>query len=156
MMDRFNNLTQREKIMVLVMLALIAMFILWQLVLAPLGRYHSTAEAAQIKAQNDRVFTEQNIGRLNLNAAPKGTAPFSRTVLINMTRAAGIDRVSRIQPQPNGDIKVWIDDAFTPQIFTLLNNIEAQYATRITGAQMTRQDNGFISVQISFSASQDT
>lgn len=155
MMERFNGLTLREKIMVLLMLALIGLFILWQFILAPLGRYHNSAEQAQIKAQNDRVFTEQNIGRLNLNAAPKGSEAFSRTVLINMTRAAGIDRVSRIQPQPNGDIKVWIDDAFTPQIFTLLNNIEAQYATRVTGAQMTRQDNGFISVQISFSASPD-
>lgn len=142
--------------MVLLMLGLIILFILWQFILAPLRSYHSAAEQSQIKAQNDLAFLEQNIGRLNNKATPKGSAPFSRMVLINMTRDAGIDRVSRIQPQPNGDIKVWIDDALTPQIFTLLKNIEAQYATRVTGAHMTRQDNGFISAQISFSAAAGT
>jgi len=151
MIDQFNNLTLREKLMVIIMMALIVLFILWQFILAPLKNFHSDAQQAQQKAQNDRAFIEQNIGRLNAASTPKGSETFSRTALLDMTRQAGIERVSRIQPQPNGDIKVWIDDVLSRQVYDLLQNVDARYATRITGAQMTRQDTGSISVQISFS-----
>jgi type II secretory pathway component PulM len=151
MMTRFNMLTLREKIMVMVMIGLIALFIIGQFILAPLMRFHSNAAQAQQKAQNDRAFIEQNIGRLNIAAASQGREIFSRTALLDMSRQAGIERVSRIQPQPNGDIKVWMDDVASQQVFTFLQNIDSRYETRVTAAQMTRQDTGFVSVQISFS-----
>jgi len=50
MMERFNVLTLREKIMVLLMLALIGLFILWQFILAPLGRYHNIRSGVIITA----------------------------------------------------------------------------------------------------------
>jgi type II secretory pathway component PulM len=146
MMTRVNMLTLREKIMVMVMIGLIALFIIWQFILAPLMRFHSNAAQAQQKAQNDRAFIEQNIGRLNIAAASQGREIFSRTALLDMSRQAGI-----IQPQPIGDIKVWMDDVASQQVFTFLQNIDSRYETRVTAAQMTRQDTGFVSVQISFS-----
>lgn len=150
MMERFNGLTPREKIMVIVMMALIAVFILWSFIFAPLGRFHAGAQQAQIKAQNDRVFIENNIGRIGKGAGLQGSEPFSRTALLEMSRQAGIERFSRIQPQPNGDIKVWIDDVPTPRLYSFMQKIEAQYATRVTGAQISRQDGGVVSAQISF------
>lgn len=156
MSDWFDKLSAREKAMVLVMMGLIVLFILWQFILAPLKGFHDDAKQSQIRAQNDRAYVEKNIGRLNIAAVPKGSEAFTRNDLLDMTRQVGIDSVSRIQPQPNGDIKVWIDNVLSDQIFTLLQNIDARYATRVTGAQMTRQPNGFISVQISFSVTPDT
>ncbi len=149
-MDKFDSLTLREKVMVIVMCALIVLFILWQFIFTPLRQFHNAAEQAQTRAQNDRAYIEKNISLINLAAAPKGREPFSRRELLEMTRRVGIERVSRIQPQPNGDIKVWIDDVLSEQIFSLVQNIDAQYATRVTGAQISRQEGGLISAQMSF------
>ena len=156
MMDRFNELSLREKILVGVMMALIAVFIIFQFIIMPLTRFHNSAQQAQIKAQADRAYTEQNISRLQAGGtgAQPGT-PFSRGALVTASRASGIENLSRIQPQPNGDIKVWLDNVSAPALFSFLQRVERQYITRVTGAQITRRDADLVSAQISLSMPED-
>jgi len=151
MMDRFNDLSLREKILVGVMLTLIVLFILLQFIFVPLTRFHNSANQAQIKAQADRAYTEQNISRLKAGGTSQAQNPFSRTALLTASRAAGIENLNRIQPQPNGDLKVWVDNVSGPALFGFLQRVERQYATRVTGAQITRRDGDHVSAQISFS-----
>lgn len=151
MMDRFDALSLREKIMVLIMMVLVVIFIIWQFILAPLGQYYHQAQRDQVKSQKDRVFVEQNISALGASAPVSGREAFSRTALVSASRAVGIERLSRIQPQPNGDLKVWMDNVSGPQLFKFLENVEQTYATSVTGAQVTRQDGAVVSAQISFS-----
>ncbi|MEP6342665.1 MAG: type II secretion system protein GspM [Maricaulaceae bacterium] len=149
--DKFNELTAREKLMVIIMGVLIVLFILWQFILSPLLNFHGDAQRQQVKAQKDRAYIEQNIARLGQGAATSEVQEFSRETLVRLSRDAGIERLNRIQPQPNGDLKIWIDDVSGPVLFEFLGRIERGYATRITGAQVTRKDTDFVSAQISFS-----
>ena len=150
-MERFHDLSSREKIMLIIMAVLIVLYITWQLLISPLNQFHNRAEQAQLKAQKDRAFVEQNITRLGGSVTAKGEEDFSRNGLVSASRAAGIERLSRIQPQPNGDLKVWMDNVSGPQLFSFLQRVEQEYATRVTGAQISRQDGTVVSAQISFS-----
>ena len=76
--------------------------------------------------------------------------------LITTSRASGIDQVNRIQPQPNGDLKIWLDDVPANILFVFLNRIETKYKTQITGAQITRRDGDLVSAQVSFTLPDDT
>ena len=151
MIDKFNELTLREKYMVIIMGVLIILFIVWQFILSPLLSYHGDALRQQAKAQKDRSFVEQNISRLGQSATTGEKIDFSRDALLRLSRDAGIERLNRIQPQPNGDLKIWIDDVTGPVLFQFLTRVERTHATRITNAQITRKDTDFVSAQISFS-----
>ena len=137
--------------MLVVMAVLMVLFIVWQFILAPLLSYHNDSARQQVKAQKDRSFIEQNISRLGQSSAVGAKTDFSRAALVNLSRTAGIERLNRIQPQPNGDLKIWIDDVSAPVLFQFLTRIERSHATRITNAQITRKDRDLVSAQISFS-----
>ena len=151
MMDKFNELTPREKLMVIIMGILIILFIAWQFILSPLLNYHGDALRQQVKAQKDRSFIEQNISRLGQSSAAGEQKDFSRKALLKLSRDGGIERLNRIQPQPNGDLKIWIDDVTGPVLFQFLTRVERTHATRITNVQVTRKDTETVSAQISFS-----
>lgn len=155
MIEKFEALSPREQIMVGIMIVLIGIFIIWQFIFAPINRYHNTAEQSLERAQKQRVYVQQNISRLGASQQDAGEQPFSRTVLVTLSREAGIDRLNRIQPQPNGDLKVWIDNVSSLDLYRFLQGAERQYATRITNAQITRNDSDLVSAQISFSMPQD-
>ena len=155
MMEKFEALSLREQVMVGVMIVLIGLFVIWQFIFVPINRHHNTAEQALERAQKERVYVEQNISRLGVNAQAAGDLPFSRTVLVSLSREAGIERLSRIQPQPNGDLKVWIDNVSSLDLYGFLQSADRRYATRITNAQIKRQDGDAVSAQINFSMPQD-
>lgn len=149
--DKFNDLTFREKLMVIIMGVLIVLFIVWQFILSPLLNYHSDATRQQEQAQKDRSYIEQNISRLGQSSVVGAKKDFSREALLRLSREAGIERLNRIQPQPNGDLKIWIDDVTGPVLYQFLSQVERTHATRITNAQITRKDTDFVSAQVSFS-----
>ena len=155
MLDRFNELSLRERVLVGIMIALIMLFILLQLIILPLMRMHNQSSDAQLRAQKDRIYVEQNISRLGGLSATQSQETFSRMSLINASRATGIEQVSRIQPQPNGDLKLWLDDVPANTLFVFLSRVEQQYATRVTGAQITRRDGDLVSAQVSFTLPDD-
>ena len=158
MMDKFDALSAREKILVCVMAVLILLFILLQLIILPLTRFHNQSEQVHLKAQKDRIFVEQNISRLSAdpNGGAQNRQAFSRVNLINTARTAGIDQLNRIQPQPNGDLKLWLDDVPAPALISFLQNVERQYITSVTGAQITRSEGDLVSAQISFAMPDET
>ena len=151
MMDKFNELTPREKLMVIIMGVLIILFVAWQFILSPLLNYHGDALNQQVKAQKDRAYIERNISRLGQSSAAGEKIDFSREALLRLSRDAGIERLNRIQPQPNGDLKIWIDDVTGPVLFQFLTRVERTHRTNITNTQITRKDTDFVSAQISFS-----
>ena len=148
--DKFNELTPREKLMVIIMGVLITLFIVWQFIISPLLSYHNDAQAQRAKAQKDRAYIEQNISRLGQGSTVGEKQDFSREALVRFSREAGIERLNRIQPQPNGDLKIWIDDVPGPVLYQFLSRIERTHATRITNAQVTRKESETVSAQISF------
>lgn len=157
MMDKFDALSLREKVLVGVMMSLIILFILLQFIILPLTRFNSQAGDAQLKAQKERSYVEQNISRLQAGGnSSKARQPFSRASLVSSSRTAGIERLNRIQPQPNGDLKLWLDDLPAQTLYSFLRSVEQTYSTRVTGAQITRRPGDVVSAQISFSMPADT
>jgi len=64
MMDRFNALSLRERVLVGIMLGLLMLFILLQFIILPFARFNNQASAAQQSAQKERAYVEQNIARV--------------------------------------------------------------------------------------------
>jgi len=159
MMDQFNALSLRERVLVGIMLGLLTLFILLQFIIVPFARFNNQASAAQQSAQKERSYVEQNIARVQgaagLSSSSQDRKPFSRAVLVSTSRLAGIERLNRIQPQPNGDLKLWLDDVPARTLYSFLQKVEQQYTTRITGAQITRRPGDVVSAQISFSMPND-
>ena len=128
-MDKFHDLSPREKVLILIMLVLFAIVILWFLILSPLSRSYSDAKTQRMALQSDLEYVQRALPHLQNSHSSHADRPsFSRSAILK--EASLVDaKISRIDAQRNGDLKITIDDTQATALFKMIKNIDVTYST---------------------------
>lgn len=143
--------TPRERAMVFGAAALIAIFVIWQFALKPVLTAKETAARNQSAAIRDYVIVRDGVSAISNNATRSAGAPFDRTAVLSTARAINLS-LSRLQPDSNGAIRIWLDDSQSTKVFAFLNTLTTDYAAQISRVQISRNDDGTVSAQITVQA----
>lgn len=147
-MNFLTDRSPREQALIAIAGGLIFFFLVWQFLVSPILKMGPSAEQTRAMAINDYQIVAKGLPSTQTNATRK--LPFSRNTLIQEAQAVGI-KISRVQPQGQGAIKVWFEDVVATDIFTFLSDMTGRYNTSITNAQVNRRDGGTISAQFTLS-----
>ncbi len=143
MIDWFQSREPRERVLLIIMAVLLALFVAWFAVSRDSGPSgQSELEAAQI----DRELWLRAAPKLSAGSAGAERAAFTRGVLIDVARKRGVD-LSRMQPQSNGSLTVWIEDVSTPALYGVINDLIAGYAVDVDTAMISTAPDGALNAQ---------
>lgn len=146
MMTWFNSREPRERILLMILAALIAIFMVWFVLTRESGPDGSTALEA---AQTDREFWLRAAPQLGSGAVTGTRADFTRGALIDTARKRGVD-LSRVQPQAGGGLTVWVEDASTPAFYAVIQDLVTGYSVDVDTALITAAPNGGVNAQLTF------
>ena len=144
MMDWFNSREPRERILLLVLAGLLALFLAWFVSTRETG---PDGTAALEAAQTDRKLWLRASPRLGSGTITGERSEFSRGALVDIARKRGVNR-SRTRPITDGGLTVWIDDAPTPALYGLIEDLVSGYTVKIDTALITTAPNGGNNAQI--------
>ena len=144
MTELWTGRDRREKILIGIMGALILGFAAWFV----MTRDGSTASPAEVlaEAQSDRELFLRAAPRLTAGATATGRADFSRGDLINLARARDI-ALSRVQPQNDGGLSIWVDGAETTALYGLIQDVLNGYDVQMQNALISAAPGGGVSAQ---------
>ncbi|WP_371395720.1 type II secretion system protein GspM [Fretibacter rubidus] len=146
-MNYFVNLSRREQLLVITAGVLFAVFALWQFALSPVMTGKAQAESAHAHALRDMDIVSRAAPLIGQTGVSKARADFDRAAAITQAGQAGLS-ITRVQPTPDGDIKIWFDESLSTDIYSFLSRLTRDYAVSIERADIKRKDGGFVSAQI--------
>ena len=144
-MSFLDDRTPRERLLILTALGLAVLLIGWMLIVRPLTQAHDTAVLAQSKAVRDYDLVQRGLPYLTQTRSDRQA--FDRNAVIATARDINIS-ISRVQPENDGDLKVWFEDSTSDQVYAFLNRLTDTYNAGVELVQMNRRPNGQISAQI--------
>lgn len=146
MMTWFNSREPRERVLLLILAALLVVFIAWFALTRESGPDGSDALEA---AQTDREFWLRAAPRLETEGTSGERAEFTRGALIEAARKRGVD-LSRVQPQAGGGLTLWVEDASTPAFYAVIQDMVTVYAVDVQSALITAAPSGGVNAQLTF------
>jgi general secretion pathway protein M len=144
----WNEREPREQVLLAVMGALLGLFVFWQFILNPVLKSKSDAEAALVTAERDYIAVARALPQLTAPQTVSGPA-FSQAVLIEAARNRGL-KPSRVQPDGNRSLSVWIDTPDTQALYGLLNDVITQNGAKLSRASISSTANQSLSAQLTF------
>ena len=144
MMTWFKSREPRERVLLLILAGLLAIFVAWFALTRERGPDGSTALEA---AQTDREFWLRAGPKLNASTTTGARAEFTRGALIDAARKRGMD-LSRVQPQAGGGLTVWVEDASTPAFYGVIQDLVTNYAVDVDNALITAAPSGGVNAQL--------
>jgi len=144
MMSWFNAREPRERVLLLILAGLLALFLAWFAVTRERGPDGASALEA---AQQDRELWLRAAPRLGSTAVTGARDAFTRGSLNVMARKRGVN-LSRVEPQTGGSLGVWIDDATTAALYGWIEDLVTGYSVKVDNAVMTTAPNGGINAQL--------
>lgn len=138
----------REQVLLAVMGVLLGLFVLWQFILTPISNARSDAQSALITAERDYVAVARALPQLSAPTTLSGPQ-FTQAVFIDAARKRGL-KPSRIQPDGNNNLSVWIDTKDTLALYGLLNDIITQNGAILARASITAGANQSLNAQLTF------
>lgn len=148
-MNYWNNLDARERLLLLVAGALIVVLAIFFLGVRPVLSAKTKAETAQSTALRDLEILQTNLPKLSGASAVAGTQPLDRNSVIQSVQINNLE-LSRIQPENNGALKLWFDEATTPQLYKFISDVTGTYAATVSSVQITRKNNGKVGATLTF------
>ena len=146
MMSWFNAREPRERVLLLILAALIVVFAAGFALSRDRG---PSGTAALEAAQTDREFWLRASQKLNAGTAAGTRDDFTRAALIEASRKHGVE-LSRVQPQAGGGLTVWVEDAVTPSFYAVIQDLVTQYDVQVESALITAAPAGGINAQLTF------
>lgn len=148
MRDYWNNLAQRERQLLGALGAIVLFVCIFFLGVRPVLGAQDSAKRAQEYAQKDLETVKKGIPYLTGGTTTSsGDQPFNRNAVMQMVQSNGLE-MSRIQPESNGALKLWFENASSPKVFKFISDTTTRYAAVVTSVQMTRKNNGLINVTL--------
>ena len=144
-MSFFTDRSSREQLLLAVAALLMVLMAGWMFIIRPMGQAYAAAVQAQSKAVRDFDLVQRGLSYLTQTRTDR--QPFDRNALIATAREVNIS-ISRVQPENDGDLKVWFEDSTSDQVYTFLNRLTGSYNAAIELVQMNRRPGGQISAQI--------
>ncbi len=139
----------REQVLLAVMGGLIALVIFWQFILNPVFSAQSDARADLLRAERDYTTVARTLPTLSPDGRAAVTRPFSQAVFIETARARGINP-SRVQPDGNQSLTVWIETQDTQALYGLLNDVIVKNGAVLNRVTISTSVNQNLSAQITF------
>ena len=146
-MNWFNTREPRERVLLIVLAGLLVVFIAWFAMTRESGPDGATALEA---AQTDRELWLRAAPRLGSGTANGERAEFTRGALVESARNRSVS-LTRVQPQSNGALSVWIEDTSTTALYDLIEDIVGKYAVSVETALLTTAPNGGLNAQFTLS-----
>lgn len=144
MMTWFKSREPRERILLLILAALLVLFTAWFALTRESGPNGSDALEA---AQTDREFWLRASPKLNAGAGSGAKTEFTRGALIEAARKRGVD-LSRVQPNAGGGLTLWVEDAATPAVYGIIQDMVTNYAVEVESVLMTAAPSGGVNAQL--------
>ena len=134
----------RERILLLVLGALVSLFIVIFAIVLPLQSARDNAQTALTRAQADL----QLVNRIapNLSGPTTNRAQFNRAALVRTAGERGI-KLARMQPGENGALSVWIDEVSTESLYGLFTELMTNYTAVPERVSISADQNGTLSAQ---------
>lgn len=143
-MTWFKSREPRERVLLLILAALLVVFAAWFALTRERGPDGSMALEA---AKTDREFWLRAAPKLNASAATGGRKDFTRGALIDAARKSGMD-LSRVQPQSGGGLIVWVEDTSTPVFYGVIKDLVTNYSVDVDTALITASPSGGVNAQL--------
>lgn len=140
--DWWDGREPRERVLLSVLGAIVAIFIVIFGLILPLQSARANADASLNRAQADLVA----VSRLSSTDATTTRLPFDRSVLIQIANGADI-KLTRVQPGSDGTLSVWIDDAQTQRLYGFFETLLSDYAVGLDQVIVSTDANGRLSAQ---------
>lgn len=144
MMGWFNSREPRERVLLMVLAGLLFIFAAWFVLTRESGPGGETVLA---DAQLDRELWLRAKPRLNGGSGGDVTrTAFSRGAMINLARQRDVS-LTRVQPQNDGSVTVWIDDVGTQPLFGLMQALTTGYMVDVQTVMINRTPQGSLNAQ---------
>jgi len=138
----------REKVLLAIMSSLLSLILVWLFILSPVLSAKTSAHSELMRAERDYVTVGRALPSL---ASPKAGAAqnFNQAVLIAAANQKNLN-VSRIQPDGNKSLSVWIETQDTQALYAMLNDIILKNGAVLTRATLSTSPNQTLSAQLTF------
>ncbi len=149
MIDFWQGRTPREQILLALSGLILLIVFVGLLMIRPVMGYHSAAVRAQSAAAQDLDSVARGAALIGQphNQTMSNRQMFDRNSVFTTARQQGLD-ISRIQPVSNGALKIWFNDTSAEAFYTFTQMLTQTYNVLVDEVQISRQNNGQISVQI--------
>lgn len=144
----WNTLSSRERMLLGLLGALMAAFLVLQFAWTPLTdwRDRETIRAEQARDGLELVATAAAQGRVNIAAAPSSQVPL-RQALTQSAASVGIELV-RVGAAVNGQIEIQTADISGDTLFQWISMLQTEYGVTVAFADISRDDNGLVKAQV--------
>jgi len=144
MMNWFNSREPRERVLLMILAGLLALFLAWFALTRESG---PDADQVLADAQSDRELWLRAKPKLATGSGGEvSRGEFTRGNLINLARQRDI-RLTRVQPQNDGSLTVWIDDIETQPLYGLMQALTKSYRVDFNSVIISRAPQGSLNAQ---------
>lgn len=158
----WSGLSPRERTLIGVAAAILVLVGGWYGVVNPLLSARANAERAWLRTGDDLVNVERAAARARAatgapqkqqNSRPANqSAAGLRAATAGAARAAGLS-ISRLQPEGETAVRVWIDEAPATDVYDWLLKAEREHGLSVQEASLvSRRGDGRVSVEVTLSA----
>lgn len=141
LLEKFNQLTEREKWLVSVSAVVVIIAALYWLIWAPLNNALKASRDAVQSQRADLAWVQKNANRaIQLRSGSSTAVTFSGSLpqSVNQTASRLNIAISRMQPQGD-ELKVWVDQAPFNDVVSWLNSME-NLGIKIINVDLTEAD----------------
>ena len=144
----FEKLAPRERVLIAIAAGLFAVFAIWQFLVSPILSGTSAAERQLNAAKRDHTIVSNGLPKMtaqnNINKAK-----LNQSGIIETARKTNV-AISRVQPESDGKLQVWLEDSPAQNVYSFLSELDRGYSAVTIKAQMTRREGGTIAAQFTF------
>lgn len=152
MMSFWRNLVPREKVLVVIAIALFVLIFGWALVLKPVLAYPQDQKTIYQQSQSHLKIlrTGRTVLAGEIQVA-KTDLPVSE-VQSTITKSATAHGLSISRRQPNGEtgVSLWFENANGPQFYAWVEELTNTYNIILLRAGINRNEDGTLRAQITF------
>ena len=154
----WNARNDREKVLMGVAAALLALLVLWMFVYTPLSNYPAKQERAYKQAELDLKIMQNGQNDLmgvlqGQSAAVKPVTMLSaeqyQSTITDAAKTKGLI-ITRRQPKGYAEITLWLDEVDSKALYAWIDGITSSYNVTLTKAQLYRNDNASVRALVTY------
>ncbi len=145
MREWFNNLEQREQLIVGAGAVVAALLIYWLLIWEPMARRAQDLKVGLVESRELIAYLQQvevEARRLGRNRpAPKGSGRSLLSTVDSSSKQAGLgEYIKRIQPEGQDSVRLWIENAPFDALANWLLQMQSQHGIVLDNGSLDRSD----------------
>lgn len=152
MKEWFNNLPKRERILLMVAAALIALFVIVNGVYKPILDKKQRLISANEATAKDIAWAKQTgdeIRQLRGQSTAPSSGRMSLSQMADQAAARHKLRIARFQPSGDSEAQIWLEKVEYKKVLAWLDQLESDYGLTIKAAAINSANvSGFVTARI--------